>query len=234
VETTILNLCSYAGAASELGFIREPELEHFLTELLPKIPHLRDIHDSFVPFYVFAASRRFFFFLDSRRRREVSIRKLGTSTCMEELLFLQRLSQYQGEDASEMGIADQLSRNWFWPANAQSQYRTYLNLDSDRNGTITKEDLLEYQGEGGGLQLTRLTVDRIFEENLTYLIDGRPEMDFKVLCTYVYYFNRPKLSCTIFHPNTTYTSTTIIITLPLSLPRGLPGCGAGSRAPRSA
>jgi len=179
VETTILNLCSYSVGAAERGVILEHELEHFLSELLPKIPHLRAIHESFKPFYVYTASRRFLFFLDPKRRREINIFKLGTSAPMEELLFLQRMSQYQSEDSSEMDVAEQLSHNWFWPENALALYRAYLNLDRDRNGTITKEDLMEYQGENGGLQLTHLTVQRIFEEVVTFRVGGRLEMDYK-------------------------------------------------------
>ncbi len=193
VESTILNLHSYAQASgnSDSGFITESELEYFILETTPKIPALRHMHDTFRPFYVFLASRRFFFFLDQRRTRQISIKKVGTSSVMEELLLLQRISQYQEDQVSpSMDIADQIESNWFSANNALRVYRLYLDLDEDRNGMLNQEELLNFRGGNDSVQLTKATVSRIFEEDLVYQStpDSAPEMDYKAFLDLVLAF----------------------------------------------
>jgi len=180
VETAILDLYSYASESVESGYITEHELEQYIFELIPKLSVLSEMHDSFKPFYVYTASRRFLFHLDMRRTRKLNIKNLCNSIPMEELLFMKRVSQYQNhDDTTNHILQEQLNRNWFMPMNTLHIYQQYLQLDSDKNGTITREDLLGYQGDGTGLQLTQLAIDRIFEVNLTYAVDGRREMDYK-------------------------------------------------------
>ena len=55
---------------------------------------------------------RFLFFLDSRRTRRLSVKKLAHSAVMEELLFLQRISQH-GDAADPQLLANQVASNWF-------------------------------------------------------------------------------------------------------------------------
>lgn len=191
VESTILNLHSYASSNSDSGLITESELEYFILETTPKIPALRHMHDTFRPFYVFLASRRFFFFLDQRRTRQISIKRVGTSSVMEELLLLQRISQYQEDQVSpSMDIADQIESNWFSANNALRVYRLYLDLDEDRNGMLNQEELINFRGGNDGVQLTKAAVSRIFEEDLVYQAtpDSAPEMDYKAFLDLVLAF----------------------------------------------
>jgi serine/threonine-protein phosphatase 2A regulatory subunit B'' len=89
-----LQLISHAKDAT---FITEQELERFLFERIPELTTQKKLHESFYPYYVFTASRRFFFFLDPHRVRRIGIKKVAHSSVMGELLFLRRISQYEGE-----------------------------------------------------------------------------------------------------------------------------------------
>jgi Ca2+-binding EF-hand superfamily protein len=175
VESMLLQLSSFSTQAHDTGLITEAEMESFMLKLIPQIPILRDMHESFKPFYAITACRRFFFLLDMRRRGETALRTLCASSPMEELMFLKRVTRFTkgvGENHGIGGLPDeiqeQLSANWFYPDNALKQYRTYLNLDRDQQGSLTRADILEFQGDNGGLQLSYLTVDRLFEECQIY------------------------------------------------------------------
>jgi serine/threonine-protein phosphatase 2A regulatory subunit B'' len=74
VETTFLDLASYA---SSTAYITEEELERYIYDIISQIGSLEKLPDSFKPFYVFTASKRFFFFLDPKRTKRISILKLG-------------------------------------------------------------------------------------------------------------------------------------------------------------
>lgn len=50
-----------------LGFLREMDLENYILELIPTLPQLSSLEESFYSFYVCTAVRRFFFFLDPLR-----------------------------------------------------------------------------------------------------------------------------------------------------------------------
>ncbi|CAM9901334.1 unnamed protein product, partial [Scytosiphon promiscuus] len=69
-----------------LGFLREQDLENYVYDHIPTMPALRAIHDSFYPFYVFTAVRRFMFFLDPKRSGKILIDTLVRSSIMEEFL----------------------------------------------------------------------------------------------------------------------------------------------------
>ena len=53
-----------------LGFLREMDLENYILELIPTLPQLSSLEESFYSFYVCTAVRRFFFFLDPLRTGE--------------------------------------------------------------------------------------------------------------------------------------------------------------------
>jgi len=55
------------------------------------------------------------------------------------------------------------------------RYRGYLALDEDRNGLLSKAELLHFRGPRGDARLTAAFVDRVFAEVMTY----GGEMDYK-------------------------------------------------------
>ena len=77
---------------SDGHYISEDEFERYLYD---NIPITGSCNESFLPFCVFTASRRFLFYLDSHRKKRIPIKRLGLSTVMEELLYLKRISQYE-------------------------------------------------------------------------------------------------------------------------------------------
>ena len=66
---------------------------------------------------------------------------------------------------------EQCRKNWFSASNAMRVYSSYLDLDCDRNGMLSRREFAEY-GMG---TLTEVFVNRIFQECQTY----NGEMDYK-------------------------------------------------------
>ena len=50
------------------GYLRESDLENYILELIPTLPQLSGLEQSFYSFYVCTAVRKFFFFLDPLRQ----------------------------------------------------------------------------------------------------------------------------------------------------------------------
>eukprot|EP00596_Hydrurales_sp_CCMP1899_P007168 CAMPEP_0119047896 /NCGR_PEP_ID=MMETSP1177-20130426/55670_1 /TAXON_ID=2985 /ORGANISM="Ochromonas sp, Strain CCMP1899" /LENGTH=396 /DNA_ID=CAMNT_0007023055 /DNA_START=233 /DNA_END=1423 /DNA_ORIENTATION=+ len=177
VENTCLQLIKYAkGKDSAMGFINELELERFILGRIPDISACDDLPESFHPYYVFTASRRFLFFLDSRRTRRIRVKKLAHSAVMEEMLFLQRISRHE-EEIDRKTFTNQVNNNWFSGSNALRVFSIYVELDKDQNGMLSQEELLAFTGlSNESVQLSATAVKRLFEENITY----QPmEMDYK-------------------------------------------------------
>ena len=173
VESTLLHLLRFASNGLSAGcFITEQELERYLFKLIPEISGHESISRAFYPYYVFTAARRFFFFLDPKRTRRINIKKLGHSTVMEELLYLKRLSQVQNAvDPS------QVATNWFSGQNALKLYSLFLELDRNKTGCLSVDDMLQFPGTPDeAAQLTRIALERIFEANVAY---SPLEMDYK-------------------------------------------------------
>mmetsp|Transcript_3322 Transcript_3322/g.5196 ORF Transcript_3322/g.5196 Transcript_3322/m.5196 type:complete len:503 (+) Transcript_3322:45-1553(+) len=161
-------------------YITEPELERFVFDSVNHVPLLveADMHESFLPFYVFTAVRKLLFFLDPQRTRRVSIRKLAHSQEMDEFLWLQRLDQYR-DTYDPASFSQEVAGNWFSAQNAIRLYDMYVALDKDGNGMLSQDELLNFQGDSSrrcSVQLTPLVISRIFQENITY---EPAEMDFK-------------------------------------------------------
>ncbi|KAG1697885.1 Serine/threonine-protein phosphatase 2A regulatory subunit B'' subunit gamma [Nymphon striatum] len=143
------------------GYLRESDLENYILELIPTLPQLDGLEESFNSFYVCTAVRKFFFFLDPLRMGRIKIRDILACSFLDELLELR--DENLPKDIQES--------NWFSAPSALRVYGQYLNLDKDRNGMLSREELMRY-GTG---TLTSVFVDRVFQECLTY--DG--EMDYK-------------------------------------------------------
>ncbi|EDV23688.1 uncharacterized protein TRIADDRAFT_57146 [Trichoplax adhaerens] len=149
------------------GYLREPDLENYILELIPTLPQLGGLEKSFYSFYVCTAVRKFFFFLDSMKTGKVKIVDILNCTFLDELLEL------RDEDLPQ----ERQNANWFSATSALRVYGQYLNLDTDHNGMLSRDELSKY-GTG---TLTNVFLDRVFQECLTY--EG--EMDYKAYLDFV-------------------------------------------------
>lgn len=75
--------------------------------------------------------RKFFFFLDPLRTGRVKIADILACSFLDDLLEL------RDEDLSE----SQQESNWFSAPSAMRVYGTYLHLDQDHNGMLSKQEL---------------------------------------------------------------------------------------------
>ena len=133
------------------GFLRECDLDQFVSACIPDLPKLSSLQLELVPFYVHFAVRRMVFTLDTRRTGKMAISDILSS---EELL----------DDFMS-------SEGWFNAQSFMRMYTSYLDMDVDGNGMLSKGELARYPA---GL-LTPVVIDRIFQEHQTY----ESEMDFK-------------------------------------------------------
>ncbi|GFY56516.1 hypothetical protein TNIN_436661 [Trichonephila inaurata madagascariensis] len=149
------------------GYLREIELENYILELIPTLPQLDGLETSFHSFYVCTAVRKFFFFLDPFRTNKIKIRDILACSFLDDLLELR----------DETLPKDVQEANWFSALSALRVYGQYLNLDTDHNGMLSKEELSRY-GTG---TLTSAFIERVFQECLTY----DREMDYKTYLDFV-------------------------------------------------
>jgi len=149
------------------GFLRESDLENYILELIETLPQLDDLEKSFHSFYVCTAVRKFFFFLDPLRTGKIKIQDVLACSFLDDLLELR-----DNELPKDLQEA-----NWFSAPSALRIYGQYLNLDLDHNGMLSPSELARF-GTG---TLTKVTIQRIFQECLTY--EG--EMDYKTYLDFV-------------------------------------------------
>ncbi|XP_076464140.1 serine/threonine-protein phosphatase 2A regulatory subunit B'' subunit gamma-like [Babylonia areolata] len=149
------------------GFLKESDLENYILELIPTLPQLVGLENTFYSFYVCTAVRKFFFFLDPLRTGRIKILDILACSFLDDLLEL------RDEELSK----ELQESNWFSAPSALRVYGQYLNLDKDRNGMLSKQELARY-GTG---TLTDVFLDRVFQECLTY--EG--EMDYKTYLDFV-------------------------------------------------
>jgi len=149
------------------GYLTENDMEIFIFELIPTMPQLANLQEEMHPFYVFTAVRKFFFFLDHKRTGRIYIRDLLFAPVLCELYELRT----QPADPAEF------ANNWFSNESAMRLYGTYLDLDLDENGMLSKMELRRF-GQG---MLTDVFMDRLFQEYQTYpdIDTGIREMDYK-------------------------------------------------------
>lgn len=147
--------------ASGQGYLREADLESYISELLPTLPQLEGLEKSFHSFYICTAVRKFLFFLDILRAGRVRI--LDVLACS----FLDDLLELRDEDLRK----EAQEQNWFSAPSALRVYGHYLNLDRDHNGMLSISELAGY----GSGTLTQPFLDRVFQTCLTYA----GEMDYK-------------------------------------------------------
>nr|CDS31087.2 serine:threonine protein phosphatase 2A [Hymenolepis microstoma] len=128
---------------------------------------LNGVDDAFRTFYVCTAVRKFLFFLDPLRAGRVRICDILACGFLDNILELREASTTQAR----------LEENWFSLESAKRVYASYLRLDTDQNGMLSRKELAGYNNES----LTDAFLDRVFQECLTY--EG--EMDYKVYLDFV-------------------------------------------------
>ncbi|VDP82732.1 unnamed protein product [Schistosoma mattheei] len=113
------------------GYLRETDLENYMLELIPTLCQLSELEPTFQTFYVCTAVRKFFFFLDPLRSGRVRITDILASGFLDSMLELREVSTSEA----------QLAANWFSHQSAVRVYGSYLLLDEDRNGLLTRSEL---------------------------------------------------------------------------------------------
>ncbi|KAL3315608.1 Serine/threonine-protein phosphatase 2A regulatory subunit B'' subunit gamma [Cichlidogyrus casuarinus] len=149
------------------GNLQEYELESYIRDLVPELPQLKQIQEPFTNYYVHTVVRKFFFFLDPFRVNRVRIMDVLASG------FLDSLSDLRNTNLTEI----QLSENWFSAQSVIRIYTSYIQLDEDKNGLLSKNELAGY---AKGI-LTEEFIDRVFQEFLTY----NGQMDYKSYLDFV-------------------------------------------------
>eukprot|EP01027_Heterolobosea_sp_BB2_P015719 GEZU01022492.1.p1 GENE.GEZU01022492.1~~GEZU01022492.1.p1 ORF type:complete len:492 (-),score=119.13 GEZU01022492.1:753-2186(-) len=149
------------------GYLTENDLETYIYDMIPQVPVLSTLTESVYEFYVATAVRKFMFFLDQKNRSgKISIDDLMESPVLEELLEVQNMNPGEEND-----------NNWFSAGSVTRVYSLWLQLDTNQNRMLSKNELARYTGAS----LTDVFLDRVFEECNTY--EG--EMDYKTFLDFV-------------------------------------------------
>jgi serine/threonine-protein phosphatase 2A regulatory subunit B'' len=147
------------------GFLTDKDLEAYIKEEIKQFYFYDEISEDIREYYLLVAQRKFFFFLDPKRSGKIYINEIITSNILTEF-----------NDMKEKPQNDQQgSTNWFSLTNFWRIYKKYIDLDKDKNGMLSKEELIRF-----GPGLTMIFVDRIFEEYQKYenAIDFKQFIDF--------------------------------------------------------
>lgn len=149
-----------------LGFLTDKDLENYIKEEFKTFYFYNDISEDLKEYYLLVAQRKFFFYLDPKRTGKILIKDIVSSPILKEFLEMKERS-VQAENNN--------LNNWFSNTSFFKIYRKYIDLDRDRNGMLSKEELIRY-----GPGLTMIFIERIFEEYQKYenAIDFKQFIDF--------------------------------------------------------
>ncbi|GAB4851252.1 Probable serine/threonine-protein phosphatase 2A regulatory subunit B'' subunit ton2 [Ancistrocladus abbreviatus] len=135
------------------GFLQPHEMEAYIRGLIPNLVQLRDMPAAFMQMYCRIAAHKFFFFCDPHRRGKACIKNVLLSNCLQELMELHQALEVRKKyppvlavfQESEEEVTDtEQAENWFSLTSAQRICDMFLALDKDMNGTLSKQELLEY------------------------------------------------------------------------------------------
>ena len=146
------------------GFLVDKDLENYIKKVIVNFPFYAEISEEIKEYYILVAQRKFFFFLDPKRIGKIFINDIITSNILPELLDLEKATSKK-----------EMEYNWFSLYNFSRIYRKYVLLDKDKNGLLSKKELIKYSPG-----LTSIFIDRIFEEYQKYdnAIDFKQFIDF--------------------------------------------------------
>ncbi|KAJ4460405.1 putative Serine/threonine-protein phosphatase 2A regulatory subunit B'' subunit gamma [Paratrimastix pyriformis] len=154
------------------GYLREQDMDVWVSNLIPTLAQLRGIDETFLPFYICTVVRKFFFFLDPMHRERIGIKKLILSPYLLELFELR----------DETVPETRLMSNWFSFQSTLRAYQDYLHLDIDQDGMLSREELQHFRADLDGSDcLTPVFVERVFQEFHTW--GGL--MDYKTFLTFI-------------------------------------------------
>jgi Ca2+-binding EF-hand superfamily protein len=162
------------------GSLREHDLENYVFEQIPLMPMLADLKKDFYPYYVFTAVRKFVFFLDPMKKGKIKIKDMVYSSHLQEFNKLRMPLPAGGVLQGKRKKSE-----WFSSRSTLQVYSAYLNLDTDRNGMLNKQEFSRYNG---GV-LTQPFVDGLFQQYRMYSLNdkdaGEMEMDYKTFLDFV-------------------------------------------------
>ena len=146
------------------GFLIDKDLENYIKKVIVGFPFYSEISEEIKEYYLLVAQRKFFFFLDPKRTGKIFINDIVTSNILAEFLELEKVTSKK-----------EMEYNWFSLYNFSRIYRKYVLLDKDKNGLLSKKELIKYSPG-----LTQIFIDRIFEEYQKYdnAIDFKQFIDF--------------------------------------------------------
>ena len=151
------------------GFLTDKDLETYIKEEIKQFYFYEsEITDDIREYYLLVAQRKFFFFLDPKRTGKINIRDIVTSNILTEFNEMKEPIPVNDPNFNN-------SNNWFSITNFWRIYKKYIDLDRDKNGMLSKEELNRF-----GPGLTMIFIDRIFEEYQRYdnSIDFKQFIDF--------------------------------------------------------
>ncbi|MCQ2820314.1 MAG: hypothetical protein MJ252_23860 [archaeon] len=138
------------------GFLIDKDLDNYIKRKITEFHFYNEIQDEIKEFYLLVAQRKFFFFLDPKRTGKIFINDIVSSNILSEFLeFTDKRTQTLS--------SEEISQNWFSLQNFWRIYKKYVELDRDKNGMLSKEELIKF-----GPGLTPIFIDRIFEEYQKY------------------------------------------------------------------
>ena len=154
------------------GFLIDKDLENYIKQEIKDFPFYKDIGEDIKEYYLLVAQRKFFFFLDPKRTGKIYINDIVTSSILSEF---QEMKDPQAQDNLQTSNTSEMPSNWFSLKNFWRIYQKYVKLDKDKNGMLSKEELIKFSPG-----LTSIFIDRIFEEYQKYenAIDFKQFIDF--------------------------------------------------------
>lgn len=152
------------------GYLTEADLENFIQEqIIPSTANLAAVTPDFLPFYLLIATRKFFFFLDPKKLGKIFIKDILTSPILSDLYDL-RIQTSEAE----------FLNNWFSVENAQKIYKSFTQLDENKNDLLSVEELAKMK-----IGYTDLFLKRVMEvlssQKLGYQLDFRRFIDFMLI-----------------------------------------------------
>lgn len=161
------------------GFLTDKDLEAYIKDEIKEFYFAEDIKEESMEYYLLVASRKFFFFLDPKRSGKIYIKDIVTSNIITE--FAENKDKQSSMESPN---------NWFSINNFWRIYHNYVDLDRDKNGMLSKEELIGYsQG------ITKIFIDRVFEEYQKY----DSEIDFKQYIDFILAMENKKSDAAIFY-----------------------------------